>query len=285
MVAQVGVLNLNASAFTGLNHLRVVQVDEAAGGYSLTESWLATSGSRAIEDFDISIRFSQEEGLTSVGINGSIRGLETRTYGATSGAFAINETKWEAASGHWAVVKPKLLGRATLASREITSRTINPQPLTASLSKSPTKGTITYTYEYNDRPCNFISNAIYENITVSDTYPADVFAAIPILGRAYGPILQDIGTITESRRTVNIDVLVNPISGCGAVSGIMSSRPTAEVRAFLCQMQSEISGENVQLFKSQDSDNWNPKTGRYSRTVEWVWTQCGGTPPSTDFCS
>jgi hypothetical protein len=288
MIGQVGVLNLNHSLFSGANHFRVVQVDELAGNYSTTESWTAittTGCGRAIEDFTASVQFSQEEGLTSVDIQGTIKGLESRDYGSSSGQFTVVETKWAAASGYWACVKPKLLGRAKFVAREVTSRDINPQPLNFSIGHSPTNGVISYGYKYDDRPCNFITGAIYENIDIADIYPVDVFASIPILGRAYGPILQDMDTITENRRTVNINLLMAPPTGCGSIATLLSSRPTSQVEGFLCQMQQQISGSNVQFFKSQDSDNWNPKTGRYSRTVEWTWVQCTGTAQDTDFCN
>ena len=74
-------------------------------------------------------------------------------------------------------------------------------------------------------------------------------------------------------------------TGCINYSEILSNRPISQVESFLCAMQSQISGASTQLFKSADTDDWDVKTGRYSRQVEWTYTQCGGTPPSTDFCS
>jgi hypothetical protein len=280
-VAQVGVLNLRAANFSGYNHMRVVEEDRAGGSYSCTENWVLTTGYDAIEDFTASLQYSQEEGLTNVDIQGSIQGMETRSYGSTSGAFNISKTKWQAASGYWEVVRPKLLGRAKF----ISSLEINPLPLTYSVGHSPTKGVINYGYTYNNRACNFIAGAIYENITISDTYPVDVFATVPIPGRAYGPILQDISTVTESKRNVSIEVLMGTPTGCASYAEILSNRPISQVETFLCAMQSQITGSNVQLFKSADSDNWNVKTGRYSRQVEWTYTPCGGTAPDTDFCS
>lgn len=280
-VAQVGVLNLAASNFTPYNHMRAVQEDIAGGNYSCTETWILTTGYRAIEDFTATMQYSQEEGLTKVDIQGNIQGLESRTYGSASGSFSITETKWAAASGYWEIVRPKLLGRAKF----ITNLNINPLPLTYSVGHSPNKGTISYGYTYDNRACNFIDGAIYEKIRISDSYPTDVFAVVPIPGRAYGPILQDISTVTESRRNVSIEVLMGVPTGCTSYSEILSNRPITQVEEFLCAMQSQISGSNVQLFKSADTDDWDVKTGRYSRQVEWTYTQCGGTPPSTDFCS
>jgi hypothetical protein len=280
-VAQVGVINLAASNFSPYNHMRVVEEDKAGGSYSCTENWILTTGYRAIEDFTASMQYSQEEGLTSVDIQGSIQGLETRNYGAASGTFNITETKWAAASGYWDIVRPKLLGRAKFVS----SLDINPLPLTWSVGHSPTKGVISYGYVYDNRACNFIEGAVYEKIRVSDSYPTDVFAVVPIPGRAYGPILQDINTVTESRRNISVEVLMGPPTGCNSYSEILTNRPKAQVEEFMCAMQSEISGENVQLFKSADTDDWDVKTGRYSRQVEFTYVPCGGTPPSTDFCS
>ena len=46
----------------------------------------------------------------------------------------------------------------------------------------------------------------------------------------------------------------------------------------LCAFQTGLTDAYGQVFKVQDSENWNPKTGRYSRNVEWTYQDCNGTP-------
>jgi hypothetical protein len=288
MVAQTGVLNIPTTNLSGYNHMRTVQVDELGGSYSVSESWLVANFSngnnagRAIEDFTATVNFSQENGLTSIDVNGTIQGVETRTYGSAPGSFSIIETKDKAASGYWESIRPKLYGRARFAADGLALRNVNPQVVGWSVGRNPTKGVINYSYQYDDRLCNFITGALMEDININDEHPTDVFASIFVLGRARGPILQDLNTVTSSVRNVSIDLVMNPTGNC-TVGGLNTGKPTAQVENLLCQFQSDISA--AQIFKSADNESWNPKTGRYSRQVSWTFSSCTGDAPSTDFCS
>ena len=68
---------------------------------------------------------------------------------------------------------------------------------------------ITYSLEFNDRPYNYFTGVLSENISVNDTYPGDVFAVIPVMGRKTGPILQYIQGRTEYKRSINIELLLD----------------------------------------------------------------------------
>jgi hypothetical protein len=285
VVAQVGVINLNASLFTGYNHIRSVEQDEAGGNYAVNESWILTTGYKAIEDFTASVKYSTEDGITSIDLQGSIQGLESRSYGTSSGEFTITETKWNAASGYWNVIRPRLLGRAQYAAAMISPNSINPLALTYTVGNTPAKGVINYAYTYDTRPCNFITGALSERIVVSDSYPTDVFAVIPIPGRLKGPIMQDMSTVTEHRRNVSIDVVMAPSGGCSNIINSIGLKPTGQVYALLCAIESDLVAMGTQVFKSADSDNWDFKTGRYSRNVEWTFGYCDSYPPSTSFCT
>ncbi len=287
MVSQTGVLNLPTTGLEGYNHIRTVQVDELGGSYSVNETWLvanfgtAANAGKAIEDFTATIKYGGDNGLVSVGINGSIQGVETRTYGSGPGGFAITQTKDEAARQYWNNVQSKLYGRAVYAASGFTTN-VNPRPLIYDLGINPTRGVYNYSYSYDDRRCNFIDGAIMEDINIQDNNPTDIFTSIIVLGRARGPILQDLNTVTSSSRNVSIE-LVMPVSGGCTISQLMNSKPTTQVNELLCELQSSI--DAAQIFKTTDNDNWNPKTGRYSRQVAWTYSSCTGTPPSTDFCS
>lgn len=286
-VAQTGVLNINTSNMSGYNHMRTVTIDESAGSYAVNENWLVAnfgSGSnagKALEDFTASVKYSVDNGLISVDVQGNIQGVETRSYGSSSGGFHIIQDKYSAASGYWINVKPKIFGRAVLATD---NSGLHPEPLSWSIGKNPTKGVINYSYSYDNRPTNFIAGALSENIQITDSLPTDVFASVVVLGRARGPILQDINTVTANRRNINID-LVMPITGIVDVASLVTTKPSSKVNSMLCTLQTLLTNEYSQVFKSADQENWNPKTGRYNRSVEWTYTSCSGTAPSTDFCS
>lgn len=278
-----GVFNLSSS-LSGWNHSRVQRIGEHEGTFSVNETWLvADTGlqnncGNAIEDFTANVSFDSSNGLTTVAVNGSIEGIEQISYGSNPGDYTVVQNKYDNASGFWDCVKPKLPGRASL----VGNVNINPQVLSSNVGHNPTRGIINYSYTYNNRPCNFITGSLLENITVSDDNPTDVFAEIMILGRSFGPILQDINTVTSNRRTVNISAIMGPTTQCSDLVAAINSKP--DITSLLCTLQSDISGANIKMFKSQDQESWDIKTGQYNRTVQWTWNQCSGTPPNTSFC-
>ena len=163
---------------------------------------------------------------------------------------------------------------------------MNPAPMSTSVGHSPPGGQITYAYDYNDRPCNFIDGALSESITISDNHPGDVIAKLVVLGRANGPLFQELGTFTELSRDVSIEALIQPPSGCdnSDVPAMLAARPTSDVEDFLCALETELTDAYAQVFKQTDRDTWNPKTGRYSRQVTWIYSDCAGSAPDTSFC-
>ncbi len=281
IITQSGVLNLQASAFGPFNHMRSCSIDESAGSYGVVETWMViNSGAagvagRAIEDFTVEVRTGLDNDLTTVGIQGLIQGLETRTYGTSPNDFAITESKFVAASGYWNTIKDtaRVYPRAQLLATGAT-RPLNIRPLSKSVGYNPSNGTINYSYEYNDRPSNCVSNAINETITITDTNPVDVFAEIQIPGRALGPILQDMGTITTRKRDINIDVMVAPATGCGTTSALFATNPSSDVNTIINLFYAELTGSYGQVFKHQDTSTWEPKTGRYTVSVGWTYQDC-----------
>jgi len=279
-----GVFNLNASAFSGWNHSRVQRIDQTDGNFQVTETWLVANigfqnnCGAGIEDFTVNVAYDLQNGLHTASLNGSIEGLEHKSYGSNPNDYDIITTKYENASGFWNCVKPKLAGRASLAA----GVNINPVALNYSIGHNPTRGIITYNYTFDSRPCNYIAGALFEDIDVTDSLPTDVFAQIAILGRPWGPILQNINTVTASTRTVNITASMGPATGCSSIINDINNKPN--VTGLLCALQSDLSGENIQLFKSVDNESWKPKTGVYSRTVTWTYVPCSGTPPNSSFC-
>lgn len=283
------VINLTGSNFSNLNHIRVEQRGERDGTFSVQESWVSLDTSIAgiagsgIEDFTASIKQDAETNITTIDINGSIRGLEVRNMSGGSGTFAINTTKYASASGCWSNIRPKLMNRAKIVSSSLTSKQLNPQPINLSVGHNPTQGVITYSYTYDDRPCNLIAGAIFENINITDIYPNDVIAVIPILGRGNGPLIQDMGTKTESHRVINLDIVI-PSSGC-TWTAMNSAKPTGVVNSFLCEVQEELIDAGYSVFVASNQSSWDAKKGRYTHSLDLIYAGCSGGYYTTNFCS
>jgi hypothetical protein len=283
-ITNSGVFNLNSASFSGYNHSRVQKIDESDGHFHVTENWIiadptfGSNAGKAIEDFTVTIGYDLQNGLTNTSINGSIQGLQEVSYGTNPNDYTVNVTKYENASGFWELTRPKLSNRASLVS----NTSVNPVALNYSIGHNPTKGAINYTYTFDNRPCNFISGSLSESIVINDNNPSDTFAQIAILGRPWGPVLQNLNSPTASTRNVNISVNMGPLAGCSDIVAAINGKP--DVTALLCTLQNDLSGANTQMFKSSDSESWDARMGIYSRNVVWTWVLCSGSAPNTSFC-
>lgn len=299
VVQNSGILNLDASLMGYYNHTRTVSIHELAGEVSVEQSWLVypsgISGvpGSALESYTVEIQDTLD-GTTSLSIQGSIRGLEERTYGSSPGNFSITASKYDNALSYWNVVKTRLYWRAkkTLEGSDTTYyNPLNSSALDTSMGHNMGEGSISYSYRYDTRPCNYISGARTENISISEDHPTDVINELIVPGRANGPILQEISTVSAGQRTVSIDVLMAPNSGdCSSQSTLfssmlaMSTAPKTQVETLLCAYEGELTAAYGQVFKVTDTSNWEPKSARYTRNVTWRFTNCTGSAPATSFC-
>jgi len=265
-----GTINI-PNSYTGRNQVRQNNLDEQEGSYSVTETWILTSGNY-LEDFTVNSSVSADTGLTNVTIDGTITGLETRGSG-----YQLVETKFTAASGAWVAVSGQLFGRAQM----YTGIDLNIQPLTLTVGKNPLNGVINYSCGFDNRASNIFADSISESITLNETFPSDVFATIPIPFREEGPILQPIYTVTESRRLLNIEVAfkqgTRETNTGGNLVNFINSSPSLDVnkKATILAIINAANPSNLagvtQVFTSQNTENWDPTHKRYLRTIEWVY--------------
>lgn len=244
------VLDLTHEAF---NRISTQHVNELAGEFSVTETWLTfdpDGGANAIDEYEVNTREDIQSGsLSTVSITGTIRGLDDGT-----------DTRYTNAQTKLASIQSTMFSRA----ETISGLTLNPVPLAKQIGRNDITGVITYTYEYDNRPTNNISGSLSEIITIENKYPNDVFAIIPILGRAAGPIIQDIGTVTNYETTVTLEAVM-PASLISAVNHNPPLKATVDL-LMLSTLKPSATAR-----KAQDSDSWSAKTGRFTRRVTWVY--------------
>lgn len=253
-----------SGTYLAYNHLLNETINEYAGRYSITETWLV-SPSNYTEDFSVSTRNSIESSLIVVSIAGNLNGLETNN------SSSVSTSKWVAVSGAWQGIKNSLYSRALSYSA---LSFLHPTPLSSTVGSNPVNGTITYNYEYNNRPTNYVTGALSESIDINDINGASIIAAIPIIGRTAGPILQDMNTISETVRTLSIDIVMPVYSGGIVVEDIMNAAPKIEVAALVNLFYTDLTSSYNQVYKTKDMESWSWKTGHYTRQVEWLYQNC-----------
>lgn len=247
----------NFSTFGAYNHILTENIDELDGNYSINESWLFASGN-AIEDYSVSSK-GDLEGLTSVSIEGNIQGLDTRVLSNISGY------KWTHASGYFASIQNDLLNRAQL----ISSTTLNPRPTSYNIGRNPLQGTISYSYEYNNRPTNYISGAITERIAVNYNNQSRKHAQVPVIGRSKGPVLQALGTSDAKTKGLSIDFNLGP-SLSGTLTAAKFDFPYSLISGIV-DLLDPINNGATKSFYGQPQQNWEPMTGQASYNIEWTY--------------
>ena len=118
------------------------------------------------------------------------------------------------------------------------------------------------------------------DINIQDTYTADVFGSIMVPGRANGPVLQDMGTVTSPKKAINIDVIMPYYSGASLVNSagftaLFAASPVTQVDEIVVAFNAYLTGVYDQVFVDNSTDSWDIKTGHYQRSVSWTLGDCG----------
>lgn len=173
---------------------------------------------------------------------------------------------------------------------------LNPQPLSMSVAHDEIRGVITYSYQYNNRPMNWIAGTKSESVQINDTYPGDVFATIGVPGRATGPVLQWQGGRTEYKRDVSISLIMSDYTqGYDWENRLLEGydyelQETLNLRnPWLLTKPSVREPQKTQLaeliyalspanepgvrkwFVQPPTENWTPKDGSYTLNISWVY--------------
>lgn len=182
-----------------------------------------------------------------------------------------------------------------------TENLLNVIPVSTTEGHNPRKGTISYTYEFNNK-LTYISGTTNTNITINDTNPADVVGEAFVLGRRLGPVLQNLGARTASKKEITIELNVLPPSSIGGFLLTSSECPLYTGGTVYTTVEQIIEGlkpfgnrpitifgnfdtrtSNAgTVYKVADSQSWNPVDGRFSRTVGWTYQQCTNARRSLD---
>ena len=274
------------SSYSPYNHSRTSSIDKGAGTVTVTDSWLlARGGDKALENYTSSVATSRDNPYVKVSIQGSIKGLAPKEF--SDDEFAENtidaNSPFSKAREHYNSISNNGnfgVGCAIFKRADnIVAQSLNSQPLSVSLGTNEITGEITYSLEFDNRPSNYFTNVLFENISVNDTYPGDVFATIPVLGRPTGPILQFTFGRTEYRRDISIEILIDYTDlGYGTDRNALLLRkpsinePIAGQLRDLIGILSPANEPGIRkYFVSPPTESWNPKEGRYTLSIGWTY--------------
>ena len=156
---------------------------------------------------------------------------------------------------------------------------LNSEPNSVNIATNKFAGTLGYQLSFDNRPTNIISGAITEDLQVNDTYPGDVFAVIPVIGRKTGPVLQYLGGRTEHRRDVSLSLVMDYTKvpyGSGR-NPLMLKKPSvveptaSQIAELLSQVSPKQEPGVRKCFVSPASESWSPKAGTYSINLSFTY--------------
>lgn len=262
--AQNGIFSFNLSGY--YNHIRTFSKNSFDGSVTMSETWIVGNNSGASESIEVNVEDSEETMLRRVSLQGSIQGYSTISY--SNGIPNVSKSKIDSAYDYFNVVSGYAYNRANAFIDE----SLNPNPLSNSFGYNTKAGVINYSYTYDTRALNCVSDAKFENITFNQTLPTDVFASLTIPGRSLGPLLQNIATTNQRVIGMSIEAVL-PTGHFGDYCAGNISRPTG-YDDIVSNFVTNTVGAYSTYFKNDDNETYNPKTGRFSKSISYVVGNC-----------
>lgn len=277
------------------NHKLNETIDKSGGTYAVEETFsYVPSGSMpanianmAFEECTINIE-KGEGPLSTVGIQGTIVGFETNSQLDVS---RTGVTKYNNALSYYNLVESGLYTRARTNSG---LSWLHPKAKSKTVGLQPNAGTISYSHTYDNRMPNLIPGSVSEDISINDTYPGQLFSATPVIGRSQ-PILQYLGSRSEYKRSLNININMDTMSPNWSnddvdSNGLWTTRTETGVRYWLVGSKpslletssfsgiyeaanpaNELGVVASKTFYGAPQESWNRKSGAYTYSIEWTF--------------
>jgi hypothetical protein len=190
-----------------IRRLSTETADVAAGSYSVTENFILASGLANSYIHRNTFQYSVDsKGIGSLQVNGNIQG---------DGERAPDKDAY--ASSGWDIEEPLLFGAASGVHRELgATRFLNRNPISQSVTRNKSKGSIDYNYTYSDKLNADEEDIVDANWSIARQNPIAVFATIGIPGKLDGAVWQDIQTVADGTYTISGDVIGTTIAAATA---------------------------------------------------------------------
>ena len=285
---------LSAPSGQPYNQIRQISCNKTEGTINVVENFVFMgTGSilgqpmprGAVETFDLNVNVA--ENISTINVQGEIQGLASIDYTGSDPLGTPDVTAWEAAEAYFNAIEPTFIRRASGVygmsgvSGCGTTAQLNPAPISRTIGCNPRAGTISYDYQFDNTSKYCITGEclISQNISIDDQLATDVFASHVALGRKLGPVLQDIGTTTAKVRTLSIELVLAPPTGCDgfdkqAAYGIWKPVPTGQIDTLIRSVAQDLTSRFDIVFTGTNTENWNFTQGRYTRSVAWTYNKC-----------
>ena len=158
---------------------------------------------------------------------------------------------------------------------------LSPKPLTFSRTDNETAGTITISTSFNDETPLF-EGATAANVTVdmnNEDGEVQIVAIKPVIGKTIGPVIQNMQVTSERTRSVSLSLVMDRYYRYVVPNGF--AWIDTYWKPLLGQYTAgPFQGDDIPVYTRSRNQNWNPMTGSYTATVEYVWTDAIPLPHS-----
>ena len=260
-----------------------------AGPTGFTASGLTTG--LYIDKFDVNLEASRESAIVTITVDGEIEGLEAfneagvgiqrAKEGLMVSAFSGSGGTGPATGASGRTIDTSIFyNRATEIYKEVpayssTLLALAKEPISQSVGYNISEATITYSFAYSNRPSSIFDQALSESISLTTSSAVPVIANHTILGRASGPIFQDIGTQTASTTDLTIEAYIVPQNLAAVKTGdIDAGAPHDFYETYVDAVANGLDEKYDTYYVTSDTETYDPMAGRYTRNVSWVHTDC-----------
>ena len=272
-------VDTDETKFNAYNLVREISRDIAGGTYSITETW--TVGKFiATSTIEVSADISNDADYNTISVNYSVQGLEANIDGVVGDDYARKSTKYTNAKVLYAAINPHNVAlnfyrdqgyKLKYGGTADDPAALRSVEISRSDTHNVTDGNISSTVAYDDQEiCD--ENAISE--TLSLTYNNfdggnQIIALQPIIGRAEGPIIQDMSTTNEKTFSISIEKKMK--------KDARTVKPDAST--LVAEYLPSVTGGavSVLIYRTNKTESWSPQSGAYSLTEDYTYTDTNGT--------
>lgn len=253
--------NLTTDSYGYYNHVRIPSCDIGGGSYSITDTWTSSR-----EPYILEMENTQDisdTGISSVTLSGTIVGLSTDPVTSS----IINRIENAEVALNHINSKAYDIAKLSFVSNSCTGELLN-YTFAKSIGRNRGTGTITFSYTFNNNryPPSLVVNNVpmvtSYSLSVSDENEDglnNVIAIIPIILKANGPEIQDMGTTGEKRRSVQLDMVMDLCH--------RSAKPYSIIQGIIESKKPTFPN----VFRESKVENWDDITGNYSITIAWIY--------------
>lgn len=259
---------------TQYNYTESHNVDIVNGSYSLTESWVCSTGAY-VETYSIETQESSDVSCPSVTIQGTIKGFDVRVSGVvppTGTRYYNAKTRWDAL-----VAVTGVLAKA----EEISGYDLDQNPITGTVGRNTFTGEITYSYTYRKLPFRWLPSAKFEKVSFNTNWNEDSYATIQLLngGQVLHPLNYDSAGILRGKNLTKSSLNISAVYPCG--TGISRKGPrfnspyAEEIQAVVNYYSPTGDPSNWFSVVDAQSETYDPQQGTYEYNVSWVTQPTG----------